>query len=155
MKIKRIRGRYLRADGPASHRGLCVFIDPDGLKTSPSPPSACKLLSVSLIVAVWTFLCVAPLAFALINTEALTRSRGPDRERRGLASVILLSAHRDPEPSDPSVHSLYVVFMQHLSSLPRLLQIYFLLLGFQPTRPSSLTVSHVFVSHQYIALRGA
>lgn len=53
-------------------------------KNSQPTQSVSKLGSVSLVVAVWTFLSVAPLAFALINTEALTRSRGPTE--RGRAS---------------------------------------------------------------------
>lgn len=42
------------------------------------------LLSTSL-VAKWTFLCVAPLAFALTNTGALTRGWGP---RQGCWSSV-------------------------------------------------------------------
>lgn len=42
------------------------------------------LLSTSL-VAKWTFLCVAPLAFALTNTRALTRGWGP---RQGCWSSV-------------------------------------------------------------------
>lgn len=53
------------------------------------------LLSTSL-VAKWTFLCVAPLAFALTNTGALTRGWGP---RQGCWSSVWYGLLRVWSPS--------------------------------------------------------
>ncbi len=146
-------------------------------KTSRSTQSFCKLVSVSLIVAVWTFLSVAPLAFALINTDALTRSWGP-KERggashcftnitQGLVSPLKEGAARTW--TDWAVHGRTVrcaavqsqyshtcTSRQTPSSFsPATVRKVVFFLVIQPIHPSSLTISHLFVSHQHIALYGA
>lgn len=105
------------------------------------------LLSTSL-VAKWTFLCVAPLAFALTNTGALTRGWGP-RQGSGWTDE---SVHG--QCCVCAVYSIYICMHQQTYTLSLLLVFFFFCLVIQTIHSFSLPFSHVFVSHQYMALCG-
>lgn len=99
------------------------------------------LLSTSL-VAKWTFLCVAPLAFALTNTGALTRGWGP---RQGCWSSVWYGLLRVWSPSTHTavaeqtnlsmvsvvfvLYTVYICMHQQTYTLSLLL-VFFFLLGY-------------------------
>lgn len=103
------------------------------------------LLSTSL-VAKWTFLCVAPLAFALTNTGALTRGWGP---RQGCWSSVWYGLLRVWSPSTHTavaeqtnlsmvsvvfvLYTVYICMHQQTYTLSLLLVFFFFAWLFKPS----------------------
>lgn len=71
MQTSQICGRYFRANRPASYPGLSVFVEPGGQSVS-----WCQSGSL------WLCEHSSPVAFALINTGALTRREMGGASRR-------------------------------------------------------------------------